>query len=255
MNMVRALAAGTLMVAPPLQAQAPEDHKERILVVIAHPDDETPIAPALAAKARDGARVTILFVTPGDQGPGVSGMKPGSELAQTRREEGKCSAAALGATAQFVDGIGDGTLSQRPRDPDSAAKRALPILSAAIRDSGADTVMTWGPDGGYGHGDHRMLNALVTQILQAQDAQNRPQLLYFSMIHTPLPPVLEEQGWTTTAPDLAPIRVAYTPADLAAADTATQCHKTQFDEATRAMITPGFHAAVWKGEVAFRPAF
>lgn len=259
------LAAVTLAAACLLPQQsapvAAQDHTadasagETILAVLAHPDDELVFAPMLAAAARQGANVRLLFVTSGDAGPGVSQFEPGEALAEARRAEAMCSASALGAEAQFLSGYGDGTLTQTPRAPGSPAKRLLDELSGTLAAQSPDLVITWGPDGGYGHGDHRMVSAIVTQVVQAAPAERRPRLLYPAMVHDPLPEVLQRQGWTLTAPELANASYPYDEADLAAAGSATQCHETQFDEATRGFLAPGFHAMVWKGEVRFRPAF
>lgn len=228
---------------------------QSILVVLAHPDDELVIAPALAASVRQGARVRVLYATSGDAGPGVSAFGPGEALGAARRAEARCAGDALGAEIRFLDGIGDGTLTDRPRAQGSPAKRFVDRFAYAFLEFAPDTVITWGPDGGYGHGDHRMVSALVTEALQTLGPDERPSLLYPILVNAPLPPQLEAQGWFTSSPDLASIRISYGSADLAAADTAAQCHATQFDEATRAILAPGFHAAVWKGEVSFREAF
>ena len=39
-------------------------------------------------------------------------------------------------------------------------------LEQVIRDVAPDAVLTWGPEGGYGHPDHRLVSAVVTQIVQ-----------------------------------------------------------------------------------------
>lgn len=225
---------------------------ETILVVLAHPDDELVIAPALAAAARRGALVRILYATSGDAGPGVSDFEPGEALGQARRAEARCAGDALGAEVRFLEGIGDGTLTDRPRADGSPARRFLDLFPIIALETMPDTIVTWGPDGGYGHGDHRMVSALVTEALQSLEPDERPDLLYPILVNAPLPAQLAEQGWLASAPDLASVRLAYDAADLAAADAAAQCHATQFDEGTRALIVPGFHAAVWKGEVSFR---
>lgn len=259
--MNRAIGAAAVLAALaslPLAAYAADDGPKprEVLVVLAHPDDELFFAPALAAEARQGSRVTLLFVTSGDAGPGVSDFEPGEELAAARRREAECSAKALGAAGWgFLSGIGDGTLADNARTIEEPTETILTLVGAQIRLDKPDVVVTWGPDGGYGHGDHRMVSALVTQIVQTMPASERPELLYPAMVHAPLPEILQSQGWTTTTPDLASVRYTYTDADLAAANAATQCHETQFDEATRAALVPGFHAAVWKGDVAFRKAF
>lgn len=258
--MIAALAAPPPTVTTePVPQPSPQPRRTldlpspEVVVVLAHPDDELVFAPALSVMAREGLSIHLIFATDGDQGPGVSGMAPGADLAMKRRMEGFCSGMALRVDIVGPLALGDGTLGLRANDPQSAANRLAERLKPYLAD--AVTVITWGPDGGYGHADHRMVSAVVTQLVQAMPAEKRPRLLYPALINTPLPEPLASQGWAITAPDLATVRYRYTAADLAAANKAAQCHRTQFDDATRAMIVPGFDAAVWKGEVAFRLAF
>lgn len=237
----------------PLAAQEDTATNERVIIVLAHPDDELVFAPAIHALAKAGNQVELIFATRGDQGPGVSGLEKGPELASARTNEAMCSGQALGAKFSMVLGMGDGAMADLARTTEGLKKDAeWRFIAAALKK--ADTVITWGPDGGYGHADHRMISAFVTQVVQAMPADARPELLYPALIHTPLPGPLASQGWATTAPDLATVGIAYDESDLAAATKAVQCHKTQFDEATRAVFVPGFHAGVWKGEVSFRKA-
>lgn len=257
MKIAPSLAPLALLTTPLLAHPAPHQGPSKppiVVIVLAHPDDELVFAPAIHAVVRDGTEVRLVFATKGDQGPGVSGLEKGSDLASARTEEAMCSGKALGVASTSLIGLGDGTL-----DIDTGKlgsdKRGLQWTMMQGMLDGADIVITWGPDGGYGHSDHRMVSAVVTQWVQAMPSEKRPRLLYPALIHTPLPEPLTSQGWATTAPDLATVRITYNDDDLAAATKATQCHKTQFDEATRAMLVPGFDAGVWKGEVAFRSAF
>ena len=252
-----ALLLGSLSATPlaghPSHSTKADESPRTIVVVVAHPDDELFFAPALHGLAEAGHTVNLVFATNGDQGPGVSDMQPGAALASARIAEAHCSAKALGADTLYRLGLGDGTLANQARKEGSAANRLRAELGEYIE--GAATVITWGPEGGYGHSDHRMVSSVVTQLVQAMPAGERPTLLYPALIHAPLPDVLAQQGWTLTAPDLADVNYTYNDADLAAATAATQCHKTQFDDATRAALVPGFDAAVWKGVVSFRRAF
>ena len=243
----------TGMIALAALALAPAGAREQaepqqVLVVLAHPDDELFMAPAIAALAREGQRVRIVHATRGDVGPGVSGMAKGEALAAVRRAEAQCAGKALGVAEVVNLGFGDGKLSDHVRDG-SLAK----VLSGHI--AAADMVLTWGPDGGYGHADHRLVSALATQIAQGQPEQERPRLLYVGIPAGMLPPVPDMAEWAVTNPELLTVTVPYTPADLEAAKAAAQCHVTQFPEASRAGMMPLFDATMWHGEVRFRPAF
>lgn len=242
----------SLLATAPLAAQ-PDTPPRRIVAMLAHPDDELPLAPALAALARQGDFVTIIHATPGDAGPGVSGLSPGSELAEARRGEAECAGAALGAAVVGNLGFGDGQLSDQAR----ASARQPESLAAAVAEhvAGADLVLSWGPDGGYGHADHRMMNAITAQVIQAMPAEDRPVLLYFGIATGTLPPIAELQDWAVTDPALLTDRIAYTAEDLAAARAATHCHATQFTPDARAALADLFDQTIWRGAVHFRRAF
>jgi LmbE family N-acetylglucosaminyl deacetylase len=81
--------------------------KERVLAVVAHPDDaEILCAGTLARARRDGASIGIAVVCKGDRGqPEV----PIPELADVRREEMTVAAKLLGAQL-FLGDVSDGTL-------------------------------------------------------------------------------------------------------------------------------------------------
>lgn len=247
--MIRTTAAIAL-AAPALgtvQAQAPVKPMT-VVVAVAHPDDELFMAPAIAALVRNGHGVTIVHATPGDAGPGVSGLPKGEVLAKTRKVEARCAGRELGGAAVVNLEFGDGKLAEHVRDGSLAMALADYVTSA-------DLVLTWGPDGGYGHADHRLVSAITTQIVQARPAEDQPKLLYIGIPSGSLPPVPDMADWATTDPALLTETIAYTPADLAAAKTAALCHATQFDFATQAGMMPLFDATMWRGQVHFRPAF
>jgi len=252
--MIRTIAMSALaalsLAASAAQAQP---QPRRVLVVVAHPDDELFMAPAIAALAREGADVAIYFATAGDAGPGVSGLAPGAQLAERRIAEAWCSIEALGASTLLGAEHPDGKLGLAAHHEDSPAR----ALSASFAEQFAlsDLVLTWGPDGGYGHADHRMVSALATQTVQAMPAATRPKLLYVGIPNGTLPPLPQMASWATTDPALLTETIAYTASDLAAATTAAQCHETQFDAYSRDGMMAMFDGTIWRGKVHFRPAF
>jgi LmbE family N-acetylglucosaminyl deacetylase len=248
-----ALAAIAAQAAAQEPEQVSPDEALQVTVVLAHPDDELFMAPALAALARQGARVQIAFATQGDVGPGVSSLKPGKELGEVRLKEAFCAAEALGAASVASLDRGDGTLGVNAHHEGSSAGKLLVDLTAWLGET--DMILTWGPDGGYGHADHRMVSAIVTQIVLARPAARRPKLLYVGIPAGSLPPVPDMANWAVTDPTLLTETIAYTPADLKAAEAAALCHVTQFDETSRAGMMGLFDATMWRGKVHFRPAF
>jgi LmbE family N-acetylglucosaminyl deacetylase len=236
-----------------LQAQTAVAEPQEVLVLVAHPDDELFMAPAIAALARQGAQVTLAYATLGDAGPGVSGLEPGKLLGNVRIREAACASDALGGRGLVTFHAADGRLGVDTHLGDSEGRKLLDKLRSEV--DNYNLVLTWGPDGGYGHADHRMVSALAAQAAQALPADKRPKLLYVGIPEGTLPPVPEMAQWATTDPALLTETIAYTPVDLAAAKAAAQCHVTQFDEASRAGMMPMFDATMWRGKVHFRPAF
>ncbi|MEL7445260.1 MAG: PIG-L family deacetylase [Pseudomonadota bacterium] len=224
------------------------------LVILAHPDDEIIMAPVLNRLARSDGEVTVVFATSGDAGPGVSGLEPGDELARLREDEARCSAFALRLPEPQFWQLGDGTLADTPRAADSPAKRLAGKISAIIAEMQPQVIMTWGPDGGYGHGDHRMVSNAVTQVVQTLD-EDRPDLLYSAIPNGRLPPMAEFENWATTHPSMITDRIEYDPPDLEAARNAIACYESQFSPEARAGLADLLHQTIWRGRVFFRMAF
>lgn len=251
----RTVCAASLVatLATPASAKEVRERPELVVAVFAHPDDELFVAPALAAAVRRGAEVRIIWATDGDQGPGISWIEKGPELGRVRSLEAWCAGTALGATSQVHLNLGDGSLGSNASAPDSSAAKLAEKLPRWL--AGAESVITWGPDGGYGHSDHRMVSAVVTELVQGMDDEVRPTLLYPGIPSGKLPDIPQMAGWAETAPSLLTTLFTYDASDLAKSATAAQCHKTQFDEATRAGLIPLFDQSVWQGAVHFRGAF
>jgi LmbE family N-acetylglucosaminyl deacetylase len=185
----------------------------------------------------------------------VSEFARGPQLGAIRRAEAQCSANALGADARFLEKLGDGTLAETPQAPNSPAARFISQFAAEYIAIDPQLVLTWGPDGGYGHADHRMVSALASQALQSLDAQYRARLLYVGIPAGRLPPVPQMANWAETDPKLLTEAIRYTPADLKAATRAAGCHETQFDAFSRDGMMSMFDGTMWQGKVHFRPAF
>lgn len=245
---------GALEKIPPRPADPARPAPPSVLAILAHPDDEITIAPVLARVARSGGKVTLIYATSGDAGPGVTSMEPGAALAAMREGEARCAAFALGSAEPEFWRLGDGTLAERPQDDGSPARRLLALVSEAIRSHKPRAVMTWGPDGGYGHGDHRMVSDIVTQVVQGMD-EGRPDLLYSAIPSGSKPDVPEFEAWGTTRRDLITDRLTYEPVDLDAARSATGCYESQFAPEVREALSDLLHATIWQGTVHFRLAF
>ncbi len=126
---------------------------ERVLVIVAHPDDiEFGMAGSVARWKEQGAEVVYAIITDGAAGSNEPGVDP-DELARTRVEEQRAAAAVLGVTDVRFLGYRDGTLQ-----PTLELRRELTRL---IREVRPDRVVTQDPTTVFvesiyvNHPDHR----------------------------------------------------------------------------------------------------
>lgn len=130
----------------------------RILAVFAHPDDETYCAGGTLAKyAEQGAEIMVVSATRGDAGQiHDAGAATRRTLGAIRERELRLACERLGV--QFAECLdyGDGTLEQI--DLALLTRHVTHI----VRRFRPDIVITFGPDGVYGHPDHVAIGAATT---------------------------------------------------------------------------------------------
>src|SRR6185436_5682452 len=126
-------------------------------------DDESAAAPVLARYAREGVQVHMIIASDGSGGSGSqtylarSDSGPvGDALAKVRAEEARCAAAAIGALEPILLGFPDGKLGDYLGDR-TLITRLTDRIAKEIERLHPDIVVTWGPDGGTGHPDHRLV--------------------------------------------------------------------------------------------------
>src|SRR5262249_61402522 len=131
------------------------------------------VHPVRPRHARDGFQVPLITATDGSQGAGSAGgsLRPdsglrGDALARARGEEARCAAEALGAQPPILLGFPDGKLGDYIGDR-SLLYRLTDRIAGELQRLHPDVVLTWGPDGGTGHPDHRLVSAIATQLPRA----------------------------------------------------------------------------------------
>jgi dephospho-CoA kinase len=136
-----------------------------LLAVFAHPDDETfGPGPTLARYADAGLDVHLVCATGGEAARQRAGHSDPDGLRRHREAELRAACLVLGVRSLELLRERDGTL--RPDDLAGAAR-----VAAAIRRTGPDAIVTFGPDGVSGHSDHRAIHAWT---LRAWEAEGRP---------------------------------------------------------------------------------
>jgi LmbE family N-acetylglucosaminyl deacetylase len=229
--------------------------KARTLVAVwAHADDEGPVAPILARYAREGVQVHMIIATDGAQGVANTSVPRGPEIAKLRVEEARCSAQALGIHPPILLGFPDGALGHYNADP-ALLFRVTQRVHEELQRLRPDVLITWGPDGGYGHADHRIVSSIVTQLARA-GAPGVPQQVFYASLPAEgiraMNPTRGVPPFVIPRADLFTVRVPFTDADLNAGRRSFECQKTQVSQEA---IDRVFRATsdVWKGEIALSP--
>src|SRR3954452_22156431 len=148
-----------------------------VLGIWAHPDDETYLCGGLMAQAaKSGARVVCVTATRGELGStDPRRWPPGDALAKVRTAELETAMRHLGVTEHHWLDYPDGGCADV--DDDEAVGR----LRAIVEDVQPETVLTFGPDGMTGHGDHQAVSrwtlAAVAVDARVHFATNTPEWL------------------------------------------------------------------------------
>lgn len=187
---------------------------KKLLVVLAHPDDESfPIGGTLARYAAEGVAITLVCATKGEAGI------PGLSLAATavvRQQELRAAAQCLGVKDLRFLGYLDGHVTEV--DEETAVWQLVTLL----QDIRPHAVITFGPDGISGHPDHLAIHRLVT------DAFNHAGLASYLFYIAPseatrqgcgITPSSEIAGGPVASIDISDYRVAKV--------RAIQCHVSQ----------------------------
>ncbi|GIL36582.1 bifunctional PIG-L family deacetylase/class I SAM-dependent methyltransferase [Phycicoccus sp. DTK01] len=148
-------------LAPVLDVAALAAAHDELLVLAAHPDDETLGAGGLMAMAaRAGMPVRVVVATDGEGShPDASVWDP-ERLAPVRRDEAAAAVAALAPGAELRHlGLGDGSLADRRDELDTA-------LDGLVR-PGSLVVAPWSSDG---HPDHDALGAAADEVARRRGA-------------------------------------------------------------------------------------
>jgi LmbE family N-acetylglucosaminyl deacetylase len=173
----------------------PRNRAPRVLGLFAHPDDEVFCAGGTIARCAEAGAVTaIVSLTQGEAGQIREATTATRRvLGAVRVKELEHSAAALGVDHVTCLNMGDGHLAEQPLELIAeAARTAIDLFDP-------DVVVTFGPDGAFGHPDH--VTSCVATIA-AMRAMSEPRRL----LHARFPkrgPVLVDVlvEWLTAHPE------------------------------------------------------
>ncbi len=148
----------------------------RLLGVFAHPDDESlGTGGTLARYAAEGVATYVVCATRGERGRFGDEPSPGPQIVgRTREAELMAATRTLGVRETIVLGYPDGGLAGVDR------REAVAAIADQIRRIKPQVVITFGPDGAYGHPDHIAISQLAAAaIVAAADEAHRVSKLYF----------------------------------------------------------------------------
>jgi N-acetyl-1-D-myo-inositol-2-amino-2-deoxy-alpha-D-glucopyranoside deacetylase len=162
----------------------------RLLFVHAHPDDETISTGAtIAHYAARGAQVNVVTCTLGEEGEVIGerwaqlAVDAADQLGGYRILELSSALTQLGvAEPIFLGGAGrwrdSGMTGTPPRTHrrfiDADPREAVGALVAIIRDLRPHVVVTYDPNGGYGHPDHVHAHVVTTAAVAASGGSDYP---------------------------------------------------------------------------------
>jgi LmbE family N-acetylglucosaminyl deacetylase len=150
------------------QVSTPDDrYRADILVVVAHPDDDTIVSSYLARAIFDQhKRVAVVYCTRGDSGSNSTGREHAKALGLVREIEGRKALSRLGITnVWFLDGRDtasqDVLLSLATWPSASVLEQVVRI----VRLTRPEVVFTWLPSSvaGENHGDHQAAGVTATE--------------------------------------------------------------------------------------------
>jgi LmbE family N-acetylglucosaminyl deacetylase len=136
--------------------------KPTLLAVFAHPDDEAfGTGGSLSRYAASGAQVALICATRGEVGEiSDPSFATPETLGEVRESELRCAAETMGVQELIFLNYRDSGMAGTPENQDprafinAPAELVVPQLVSAIRRLQPGVVVTFEPNGGYGHPDH-----------------------------------------------------------------------------------------------------
>src|SRR3984957_7588933 len=147
---------------------APDDrYKADILLVIAHPDDDTDVGTYLWKTVLDeGKRVAVVVTTRGNSGGNAVGMEQSKALADVREIEARRSLAAHGITNVWFMRASDTPTQDVLHSLETLGHgAALEEVVRLVRLTRPEVILTWLPAyvAGENHGDHQAAAVVATE--------------------------------------------------------------------------------------------
>ena len=226
------------------------------MCVLAHPDDESlGTGGTLARYAAEGVETFLVTATRGERGRfGTSPQRPvDAVVGETREAELRAAARELGVREVVVLGYPDGAVDA------VAPAIAQQAIAEQLRRIKPQVVVTFGPDGAYGHPDHIAVSQLTTAaVVRAADRDYAVSKLYhmawsaslWAEYQAALKRLISRVDGIERQVDPTPDWEITTRLDTSAVWPtvwrAIQCHQTQMGGyANLTQLSPERHRALW----------
>ncbi|HEY6297224.1 MAG TPA: PIG-L family deacetylase [Streptosporangiaceae bacterium] len=172
--------------------------RPRLLGIFAHPDDETFCAGGTFARyAQEGAEIMVVSATRGQAGQ-IRDARVGTRrtIGAVREGELRLACKRLGVAEVRCWDYADGGLAQA--DFAGLVRQVVQVIG----EFRPEAVITFGPEGAYGHPDHITIGAAATAACREAGAPYRPDRVY----HSYFPPhdvllMNRLATWLTTRPE------------------------------------------------------
>jgi bacillithiol biosynthesis deacetylase BshB2 len=169
--------------------------KRSILLVFAHPDDESfGVAGTVKKYTQQGVPVDLVCATRGEKGSRLD-VPANIDTGTAREAELRAAAAIMGIRDIYLLGYTDGELDQANED------EVINKIADIMRRVEPEIVITFGPDGISGHSDHMAIgNAATRAFERLSAAESEPRKLYYVTIAESAVPNADDFG-VATRPD------------------------------------------------------
>jgi N-acetyl-1-D-myo-inositol-2-amino-2-deoxy-alpha-D-glucopyranoside deacetylase len=145
-----------------------------LLIIFAHPDDETfGAAGVMAAAVERGVPVTVINATRGEAGESaIPGLDEPERLGVVRERELREAMRQIGVSDVRLLGYRDSGMAGSPFAEHPRAFVREPVETAAarlvshIRSVRPQVIVTFGPEGLYGHPDHLHMHHVALRAIQ-----------------------------------------------------------------------------------------
>jgi LmbE family N-acetylglucosaminyl deacetylase len=169
--------------------------KRSILLVFAHPDDESSgVSGTVKKYTQRGVPVDLITATLGQKGSRLD-VPENIDTGTAREAELRAAAAIMGIRNIYLLGYMDGELDKADEE------KVVNKITDIMRRVEPEIVITFGPDGISGHSDHITVGKAATKAFKKLSQEGRgPRKLYYVTIAASAIPDAEDFG-VATRPD------------------------------------------------------